>query len=304
MKELLDKIHKPGWTWHDIFIIPVLLAIFFSVVGGLVGSVFPPLLNLLMKGSPLEPLNDLYVPFIGDWIVLLLYMRFTTYNRPILRAIGNRPRHNRVPYALVGILIGFLMNFFCAGIAMLNRDIAITFDHVNILYLVYLLVIVFIQSSSEELFQRGFVYQRIRKGYKGLWPAVLINSLAFAILHLGNPGISMMSFMNLALVGIFYSVCVRYFDSIWLPMGIHAGWNFTQHILLGLPNSGIVSSYSVFTLDAANARNSLAYDTNFGVEGTLTATLLHLVLTMLIVYFGEKKKVTSYSPWLDQQTSD
>ncbi len=34
-------------------------------------------------------------------------------------------------------------------------------------------------------------------------------------------------------------------------MGVHMAWNYTQNIIFGLPNSGIVSGFSLFKLDAA-----------------------------------------------------
>ena len=64
-------------------------------------------------------------------------------------------------------------------------------------------------------------------------------------------------------------------------MAFHAAWNFTQSIVFGLPNSGLVSAYSVFKLDAASATNGLFYNVNFGVEGSVAA---NVILAALIVF--------------------
>ena len=73
-------------------------------------------------------------------------------------------------------------------------------------------------------------------------------------------------------------------------MAVHAAWNFTQNILLGLPNSGSVFEFSIFKLDAASARNSFAYDINFGIEGTLVSCIVEALAIFIVLYFGLKKK--------------
>ena len=59
-------------------------------------------------------------------------------------------------------------------------------------------------------------------------------------------------------------------------MGIHTAWNYTQSLLLGLPNSGIVSEKALLHLDAAS--DSLFYSSAFGLEGGITAVILQLAL--------------------------
>ncbi|MBR0138102.1 MAG: hypothetical protein IJM15_06815, partial [Erysipelotrichaceae bacterium] len=59
--------------------------------------------------------------------------------------------------------------------------------------------------------------------------------------------------------------------------------------IFGLPNSGIVSEYSIFTLEAASARNGLFYNTAFGVEGSIGACLLLAALSAVIVFINRNK---------------
>ena len=64
---------------------------------------------------------------------------------------------------------------------------------------------------------------------------------------------------------------------------MHTGWNFTQSILFGLPNSGTVSSYSLFKLEAASARSGLFYNVNFGVEGSIGAVVVIGILLAVVL---------------------
>ena len=86
-------------------------------------------------------------------------------------------------------------------------------------------------------------------------------------------------------------------DSLWCAMAAHTAWNFTQNMILGLPNSGIVSPFSVFKLDAASAVNSYAYNVGFGIEGTVMAIIVLIVSSVLIFVLYHKKDVRPYDPW-------
>ena len=95
-----------------------------------------------------------------------------------------------------------------------------------------------------------------------------------------------MAVVDLVVTGLLFSAMVYYFDSLWMAMAAHAGWNFTQSILAGLPNSGNVVPYSIFKLDAAAARDSFFYNVAFGVEGTVPAIAIQAVVLVALVAVG------------------
>jgi len=146
-----------------------------------------------------------------------------------------------------------------------------------------LLFAVFVQSSSEELIDRAYLYQVLKKGYRNRWVAILGNAVIFALLHGFNPGVTLLSLTNIFVTGVLLSLLVSYYDSLWCAFGVHTGWNFTQSILLGLPNSGLVVPYSIFELDTASASNSFAYHVAFGIEGTILSTLV-LAIACIVIY--------------------
>ncbi|MBQ9060355.1 MAG: CPBP family intramembrane metalloprotease, partial [Firmicutes bacterium] len=133
---------------------------------------------------------------------------------------------------------------------------------------------VLIQSAAEELTDRWYLYQKLRRRYKAPWIAIVVNSLVFTAMHLFNPGISFLALVQIFIVGMVFSLFVYYYNGLWMAMAFHAAWNFTQSIFFGLPNSGIVSAYSVFRLDAASATNGIFYNVNFGVEGSIGAVVI------------------------------
>lgn len=228
-----------------------------------------------------------YVAFIGIWIVIFLFAGLIKSERGLFQKLWIKRNGNTFFYLFMGFLVGFGMNAICALVAWLHHDIELSVSDFQIEKILLILVAVFIQSGAEELLCRGFLYERLRKRYASSWIAVFGNALLFALLHLLNPGITVFSVINIFLIGVFFSLMVYYYDSIWCAMAVHAAWNFTQNIVFGLPNSGIVSSYSVFSLDAKSARNSFAYHTAFGIEGTALADFVLLFACVMAVVFGE-----------------
>ena len=241
----------------------------------------------------------LYLAFFGVWIMFFLNALLKK-NRPLLKAYGTGLRGNRIPELLMGILVGFLMNGVLILFAIMHGDIHLYFDRFSIGAFLFLFVSVFIQSAAEEIMCRGFIYHRILRTYRGQYlAAALINGIFFGLIHITNNGATPIAIIDIMICGIEYSALVYYFDSVWMAMGMHAGWNFTQSILAGLPNSGNVFPYSIFRLDAATATNSFFYDVGFGVEGTIPSIIIELVVLVLIIVIGRKMKRQHTDIWAE-----
>ncbi len=298
MKEFFKRIHTDRFRWYDQIFVAAIASLLLTVLGSFT-SIFivEPVKRMVDAGSPFFETFFLYFETIGVWVFPCLYFALAKHRRPILRAVGTKPKGNRISYLLLGLAIGFGLNMTCALIAMLNKDIHVSFSNFNILYFLGLLFAVFVQSSSEELIDRAYLYQVLRKGYRNKWVAILGNAIVFSAMHGMNPGVTPLALLNIFFSGLLFSLFVYYFDSLWCAFGIHTGWNFTQSILLGLPNSGIVVPYSIFTLDTANAQNSFVYNVEFGIEGTIFSTIL-LGLACLVVYLiGRKRNKKPLDIW-------
>lgn len=231
--------------------------------------------------------GELYFLFIGIWLIVLLALVIFKKNRPILACVGPKAKGNNLTQLAIGLALGFGMNAFCILIAWLNKDISLYFDSFKPVSFIVIFIFVFIQSSAEELLCRCYLYQKLIQSYKNPLVAIIGNSMLFGLLHLANPGITVWSVINIVLVGILFSIVV-YYRSLWCAFAIHAAWNFTQNILFGLPNSGLVVPYSVFKLDTGSAMNSFAYDVDFGVEGTLVACIMFLLVNVALYFWYSK----------------
>ena len=252
--------------------------------------------------SDLGTTAGLYFSFAGIWLVLFLNALIRK-NRPLFKAYGTGCKGNNAVNLLIGLLIGIGMNGAAILMAWMHGDIRMYFDKFEPVPFIILFIAVFVQSAAEEMVCRGFIYQRVLRTYRNrFWLAVIINSVFFGMIHLGNDGISAMAVVDLVVTGLLFSAMVYYFDSLWMAMAAHAGWNFTQSILAGLPNSGIVVPYSVFRPDAASARDSFFYNVAFGVEGTVPAITVQAVVLVALVAVGIKLGGKPTDIWAGEET--
>ena len=281
---------KPGKTIPQIIfgsaIWTCILAYLLILAGQVIGEIV-----VLVSGaykSDLGATAGMYFSFAGIWLVLFLN-GLIKKNRPLFKAYGIGCKGNNALNLLIGYLIGIGMNGAAILMAWMHGDIRMYFDKFELIPFVILFAAVFVQSAAEEMVCRGFIYQRVLRTYRNkFWLAVLVNSVFFGLIHLGNEGISALAVVDLVVTGLLFSAMVYYFDSLWMAMAAHAGWNFTQSILAGLPNSGNVVPYSVFKLDAATARDSFFYNVAFGVEGTVPAIAIQVVVLAALVAIGIK----------------
>jgi membrane protease YdiL (CAAX protease family) len=92
---------------------------------------------------------------------------------------------------------------------------------------------------QEELLSRGYHLQNIRDGMGLRW-ALLLSSVIFALMHLGNPNSTWYStLLGLTAAGYFLAYGWVRTRQLWLPIGLHVGWNFFEGSVFGFPVSGL-----------------------------------------------------------------
>lgn len=93
----------------------------------------------------------------------------------------------------------------------------------------------------EELLTRGYWLVNLSEGLnRGL--AVLITSVAFALLHAGNPSASYLSTAGLFASGLWFAYAAVASRGLWLPVGAHIGWNIFEGVVFGFPVSGLTTT--------------------------------------------------------------
>jgi uncharacterized protein len=100
------------------------------------------------------------------------------------------------------------------------------------------LLIAIVAGFGEEILFRGVVF-RILEESLGSLPALILSAALFGLMHAGNPAATTFSSVAIALeAGGMLAAAYIWSRSLWLPIGIHLAWNFTQGGIFSQPISG------------------------------------------------------------------
>ena len=93
-------------------------------------------------------------------------------------------------------------------------------------------------AAQEELIARGFLLQSLAAGW-GFPAAAVLQAVLFGLAHLANPYAGLASTVGIFAAGLLFAAAYARTGRLWLPSGIHAGWNLMEGPVLGLPVSGL-----------------------------------------------------------------
>ena len=187
----------------------------------------------------------------------------------------------------LGLFFGFLQISIYV-LVDLGRGVlgynGIELGNLNLIFLAYFLGF-FIQSTSEEVLVRGILTRALFDKF-GKKIAIILPSVFFGLLHLGNEGVTVLSTLNTILVGIFFAKLLFYTDNIMVTSGAHAGWNFSMAMIYGLNVSGFSGFDSLLNFKILNYA---LYDKVYGPEGSIVVTFIEII-SILIIFYLEKRK--------------
>jgi membrane protease YdiL (CAAX protease family) len=144
----------------------------------------------------------------------------------------------------------------------------------------FVTILIFCGAAGEEMLFHGFAFQSLMVGL-GPFAAIFPVGVIFGLLHMGNPDATWLSTFNTIGFGIVFGCALYRTRSLWLPIGLHFGWNLALPFF-GTKISGItmrVTGYDL-TWNAGPLWSGGAY----GPEGSLLTTGV-LVLMLLLVWW-------------------
>lgn len=101
-------------------------------------------------------------------------------------------------------------------------------------------------ACGEEVIFRGIIFRCLDERY-GIWLALAVSSLLFGFAHIFQFNATLWSSIAIAIeAGLLLGAAYKYTGSLWLPIGIHWAWNFTQGNVFGFPVSGGSEDESIF----------------------------------------------------------
>ena len=148
--------------------------------------------------------------------------------------------------------------------------------------IVFFIVFLFV-GWNEELLSRGYHLQTIASGTSLFW-GVVISSAVFGLLHLGNPNATWVSAAGIFFAGLYLAFGYTRTKQLWLPIGLHIGWNFFEGVVFGFPVSGL----DIYALTRINVHGPELWTGGaFGPEAGLIV-LPSLVVGGLLIWLYTK----------------
>jgi len=92
----------------------------------------------------------------------------------------------------------------------------------------------------EEFLLRGYTQFTLARGI-GFWPAALVLSCAFGLIHLRNGGEQWRGLLAAAFIGFFFCLTLRRTGNLWFAVGFHAAWDWGETFFYSVPDSGMVA---------------------------------------------------------------
>ncbi len=205
----------------------------------------------------------------------LLVMGVDKSYEPPLAAIGLGLEAHPLRAAAVGAAIGGAMATLCVVVIAVTGKLSLTLSVTprTLLRAGAVLVLVILAAMSEEISFHGYPFQRLIEAIGGAG-AIVVTSLLFGTAHMINPHATAWSVTNTVLFGALMGLAYLRTRQLWLPIGIHAGWNWFLGFAFGLPLSG----FTIFAAVVKGTAEGPATLTggSYGVEGGALATVASL----------------------------
>lgn len=267
-----------------------------------------PLSRLLLLGGPLffimgfgsqllEVLNEQPVARLAAVIGMValavgFYAAFVRFVER--RPIGELSLAGMPGELGLGLLIGSGLFAGCVGILMLLGIYRIEgFNPVS--FMVPAIAMALSSGFLEELLFRGALF-RIVEEWLGSWVSLLVSSFVFGFLHLINPGATLTGAVFITVeAGLLLAAAYMVTRRLWMSIGFHISWNYTQSAVF----SGIVSGSDS---DPGLIRPviegpQLLTGGGFGIEASLTAFVLCTATGIILLVVAIRRGRIVPLPW-------
>lgn len=238
--------------------------------------------SMMSYGSePIKALVHIVAVAIAGLAMYIGYARFIEQRDATELALPGMGRELGI-----GLLIGFGLYTVCILILMVMGIYRIEgFNPLT--FLLPALAMAVSSGVFEELLFRGVLFGSIERMF-GSWTALVVSSLLFGLVHLMNPQATLEGALFIAVeAGILLAGAYMLTGRLWMSMGFHFSWNYTQEGIF----SGIVSGNDAAQglVKSSISGPDLLTGGSFGVESSILALGLCTTTGIILVYKAVKR---------------
>ncbi|MBB4692889.1 CPBP family intramembrane glutamic endopeptidase [Paractinoplanes abujensis] len=140
---------------------------------------------------------------------------------------------------------------------------------------------------TEEVMFRGVLFRHVEK-LTGTWLALALSALAFGAVHLLNENASLWGALCVAIAGggMLTSAYIAT-RSLWLPIGLHFGWNYAQSAIFSTEVSG--NGLKPGLLDSELTGDRWISGGTFGPEASLSTLMAGVIVTAVFLWLAHRR---------------
>ncbi|MGT2932590.1 CPBP family intramembrane glutamic endopeptidase [Streptococcus catagoni] len=270
---------KYNFSWWQAPIIGFFLLLLGEVLGALI--FVTPLIVLGIEFGPWGTLL-LELTLFALIAVIVIFWARKVEKAPWL-GLGFTKRYALRDF-LIGWGLGASMLSFCVFLMVIVKGVnveGVQFSFDLFWHFIPLTLAWSIQGTTEEILCRGWLFSSI--AVKNKVPlAILVSSLFFAAIHLGNDGINLIPLLDLFLFGVLAALVMLKTKNIWVISGLHAAWNCFQGNVFAFKVSG--SDTGAAFIKVSQQGPDWLSGGSFGVEGSVISLLVQGIIIGWLVY--------------------
>ena len=240
-------------------------------------------LAFAVKPLELGPWGEVLNALVLVVVSMLAYAAFVRWVER--RPVTDFGRHRAVREWAVGVALGFgAITLTVAVIAALGGYRVTGWNPPSVL--VPVLALAIFSGVFEEIVTRGLVFRMLEE-WLGSWTALALSALLFGFLHIMNPNASLLAAVAISIeAGILLGALYMLTRRLWMAIGLHMAWNFTQGGIYGIPVSGLEVEGLLFnTMQGPPLLTGGA----FGAEASLPAIVICTSLGLWVLYRAHRK---------------
>jgi membrane protease YdiL (CAAX protease family) len=278
-------LHSGRWLW-------------LRSIGWIIVLIFAVMLPFGLGGEaiahalPHEPVFQFLAKVAGAFIVILAYTAFVR--------LGERrwPSELALSAAPLGILSGLSVGviMFAAVMTILVGTGAYSFSYIGAAPAWHGIGLAIESGVIEEILIRGVV---MRLAWRALGPGagIAVSAFLFGVGHIGNPGATVFTTACVApeaglMLGSFYVLTGR----LWVSIGVHAGWNFTQGYLFGANVSGSDFGVAISRSTPAKGIADWLTGASFGPEASLPSLAVCTIVGAMVLWLAWRSQLALQGP--------
>jgi uncharacterized protein len=219
------------------------------------------------------PASDIVGGVVDVIAVILIFLCYRFFVR---RVEEREPREVMGPAAAAEFARGGLLALALVGctVALMAWSGAYAVESFGSVWTLVQAVLLFGTGALVQVVVFRLILFRLVEELTGTWIAFAAISIAFGMVHALNGNLTPTAFLSLTMGDLLFVAAFVKTRRVWLVWGIHAGWNFFQDGVFGMPNSGVTRFPSWLTPRLGGPE--WLSGGSFGIESSIVALVLTL----------------------------